>query len=112
MLKYVLLAVVVLAIAVLYVFLQNPCASQIRAEFAGNHPTYTILDSVTLEGSRERVRCEISYTKPDVDGVFADLGRDRFLDDQGTRHLERHHPCPERHLRHAVSSLFHPVISR
>lgn len=62
--RYLLLAAVVLGVAVYYVYASDPCQSQLRAEFAEKYPGYEILGSSAAAGSRESVRCRVSYRKP------------------------------------------------
>lgn len=64
MLKYYLLAFVVLAIALAYAYVSDPCHQLVRMEFAERYPEYEIVDSDAQEGSPEKVQCLVSYQKP------------------------------------------------
>ncbi len=73
MLKYYLLGFVVVAIALFYAYIADPCNKLVRMEFASRHPAYQILDSDADQGSRETVRCRISYRKPDSVEIFREV---------------------------------------
>ncbi len=73
MLKYYLLGFAVVAIALFYAYLADPCNKLVRMEFASRHPEYQILDSEAYQGSRETVRCRISYRKPDSEEVYREI---------------------------------------
>jgi hypothetical protein len=61
------------AVAVLfYVFQNDPCNKNMRADFSRQYPEYKILDSGSREGSPEEVQCHLSYQKPDSDQVYED----------------------------------------
>jgi len=69
MLKYYLLAFAVVAIALFYAYVSDPCNKLVQMEFASQHPDYEIVDSAADQGSPESVRCRISYRKPDSEKV-------------------------------------------
>ncbi len=69
MLKYYLLGFAVVGIALFYAYVADPCNKLVRMEFAERYPEYQIIDSEAYQGSRETVRCRISYRKPDSDEV-------------------------------------------
>ena len=73
MLKYYALMFLIVGVALYYVFLQDPCYSQLRADFFGRHPGYQILTSGASAGSPETVRCHISYRKTDGEQVYEDV---------------------------------------
>lgn len=73
MLKYVALLILVLAIAVFYVSIADPCDRQVRLEFSNKYPSYEFLDSRASEGSPETVRCRISYRKPGSEQVHEEI---------------------------------------
>ncbi len=63
--KYYVLLFAVLGLGLYYVYVSDPCRSQIRAEFSAQHPGYEILGSEAESGSPESVRCRISYKQPE-----------------------------------------------
>lgn len=63
--KYYVLLTVVLVLGLYYVYVADPCRSQIRAEFSGQYPGYEILSSDAESGSPQSVRCRIVYKQPD-----------------------------------------------
>lgn len=69
MLKYYLLAFTVVAIALCYAYVADPCNQLVRMDFAERHPEYEIVDTEAHEGSRESVRCRILYRKPGSEEV-------------------------------------------
>jgi hypothetical protein len=71
-LKYYVLLFIVLGVALFYVFVRDPCNQQVRDDFAARYPGYEILDSSPAEGSPERVRCQISYRKPEDEQIYRD----------------------------------------
>ncbi len=73
MLKYYVLLVLILGIALFYVFLKDPCNRQLRTDFSNKYPSYTILDSGASEGSPESVHCRISYRKPDSKQIYEEI---------------------------------------
>jgi hypothetical protein len=73
MAKYYLLMVAVVALALLYAFVEDPCNRLVRMEFAEKHPGYVILDSHPDQGSPESVRCQITYRRPDDARVYEDV---------------------------------------
>ena len=73
MLKYYVFLFLIVGIALFYAFLQDPCNRQIRTDFSNKYPSYKILDSGASEGSRESVRCYISYQKPDSEQIHEDI---------------------------------------
>jgi len=73
MAKYYFILFLVMGGVLYYVFLQDPCNQNIRADFLKEHPEYTILDSGSREGSPDEVQCHISYRKPDGDQVYEDV---------------------------------------
>ncbi len=73
MLKYYVLLVVVVGVALFYVFLEDPCHQQLRTDFSAMYPSYEILDSSAAEGSPETVRCQIAYRKPDGEQIYQDI---------------------------------------
>ena len=73
MLKYYVLLVLILGIALFYVFLKDPCNRQLRTDFSNKYPSYTILDSGAREGSLDSVHCHVSYRKPDSEQIYEDI---------------------------------------
>lgn len=73
MLKYYAFLFLILGIALFYVYVKDPCNRQVRMDFAGQHPSYEILDTGASEGSPETVRCQVSYRKPDAEQVYQDV---------------------------------------
>ena len=71
--KYYLLMLLVVGIALSFVYIKDPCHQQLRADFSSRYPDFEILESGASEGSPESVRCHISYKKPNSDGVFEDI---------------------------------------
>jgi len=69
MLKYYLLAFAVVAIALAYAYVSDPCHQLVRMEFSSRYPAYEIVDSEAHQGSREKVQCRISYRKPGSDEI-------------------------------------------
>ena len=76
--KYFALLLLVLGIGFFYAFLKDPCNNQVRADFSDKYPGHKILDSGAAEGSRETVRCHISYQKPDSEQVYEDIWLYRY----------------------------------
>ncbi len=72
MLRYSVFLLVILGIALFYVFVKNPCNGQLRADFSNKYPTYEILTSAASEGSPESVRCQISYRKSNGEAILED----------------------------------------
>ena len=73
MLKYYAFLVVILGIALFYVYVKDPCNRQLRMDFADKHPSYKILDTGASEGSPESVRCHVSYRKPAGEQILEDI---------------------------------------
>jgi hypothetical protein len=73
MLKYGLLAIAILGIALFYAYVTDPCNKLVRTDFASRHPDYRILDSDAAEGAPESVRCRIAYQKPDSDRIHEEV---------------------------------------
>ena len=73
MLKYYIALFLVAGAALFYVYLQDPCNSKIREDFAGKYPDYKILSSGAGEGTPDKVMCHVSYHKPDNKQVFKDI---------------------------------------
>ena len=71
--RYGVLLFLVLVVAFYYVYVSDPCRNQLTTEFSKSHPSYTILDSSAKEGSRESVRCRISYRKPDSAKIYEEV---------------------------------------
>ncbi|MCP3985388.1 MAG: hypothetical protein GY723_13445 [bacterium] len=71
--KYYVLMFLIMGIALLYAFLEDPCNRQLRADFSREHPSFEILDSGASEGSPESVRCHISYREPENEQVYKDV---------------------------------------
>ncbi|MBW2446673.1 MAG: hypothetical protein JRG83_12175 [Deltaproteobacteria bacterium] len=63
----------ILGIGLYFVFIKDPCNNQVRTDFLNRFPGYEILDHGPSEGSRETVRCHISYRKPDSEEVYEDI---------------------------------------
>jgi len=72
-LKYYLRAFAVVAIALLYAYVSDPCNKLVRMEFASRHPAYEIVDAEPDQGSPERVHCRISYRKPGSEEIHQDV---------------------------------------
>ncbi len=92
MLKYYIFAFAIVGIALFYAFISDPCNRQLRTDFSDKYPSYAILDSGASEGSRESVRCHISYRKPDSEQIYEDtwLYRDLGSGWKFSRILEAH----------------------
>ncbi len=73
MLKYYALMFLIAGLALYYVFLKDPCYSQLRADFSKKHPGYEILATSASEGSPAAVSCHVSYRKPDGDQTYEDV---------------------------------------
>jgi len=73
MLKYYLLAFAVVAIALFYAYVSDPCNKLVRLEFGNRHPNYQIVDTKADQGSPESVRCRVFYRKPDADQVHEEV---------------------------------------
>ncbi len=73
MLKYYSFPILIVGIALFYVFVKDPCNQQLRADFSERYPSYAILDTGASEGSPETVRCHISYKKAGSEQVYEDL---------------------------------------
>lgn len=73
MLKYYLLMFAVVVLALIYAFLADPCSRLVRVEFNEKYPTYVVLDSGADKGSPDRVRCHITYRRPDDAQVYEDI---------------------------------------
>ena len=71
--KYYAFLFLIFGIALYYVFIKDPCNNQLRTDFSNRYPGYEILDHGPSEGSRETVRCHISYRKPDSEEVYEDI---------------------------------------
>ncbi len=71
--KYFLFMFVIVGIALFYVFIKDPCNSQLRTDFSEQFPDYEIVDSGASEGSPESVRCLISYRKPASKQTYEDI---------------------------------------
>ena len=73
MLKYYLLMIGIVGLALLYAFTVDPCNKLLRTDFASQHPDYRILDSDAEHGSPESVRCLIAYRKPGSERIYEDV---------------------------------------
>lgn len=73
MLKYHVFLILIVGIALFYVFVKDPCNQQLRADFSDRYPSYAILDTGASEGSPETVRCHISYKKADSEQIYEGL---------------------------------------
>jgi hypothetical protein len=73
MLKYYAFLALIVAIALYYVFIRDPCNQLLSTDFSNRHPSYKILSSGASEGSPESVRCHISYRKPDSEQIHEDI---------------------------------------
>jgi hypothetical protein len=62
--KYMALMFVVFVLSMYYVYVSDPCRSQMFEEFEAKYPGYEIIDTDADEGSPESVRCRIFYRKP------------------------------------------------
>ncbi len=71
--KYYAFLFLIFGIALYYVFIKDPCNNQLRMDFSNRYPDYEVLDHGPSEGSRETVRCRISYRKPDSKEVHEDI---------------------------------------
>ena len=80
MLKYYIALFLVAGIALFYVFLSDPCSSQLRTDFSNKYPGYEILYYGAGESSTNNVHCHISYKKPDGDQVYEDVWLYQNLD--------------------------------
>ncbi len=73
MAKYYFILILIMLVVLYYIFLEDPCYNQIRADFSNKYPSYKILDSGSLEGSPDEVTCHIRYQKPDSQQVYEDV---------------------------------------
>jgi hypothetical protein len=73
MLKYLAFLVLIIGVALFYVFVKDPCNGQLRADFSNKYPSYEIVDSGASEGSPESVRCLVSYQRPDSEQIQEDI---------------------------------------
>lgn len=73
MLKYYIALFLIAGAALFYIFLEDPCSNQLRADFSDKYPGYKILFSGSVEGSPDSVQCHISYQKPDNKQVYEDV---------------------------------------
>jgi hypothetical protein len=73
MAKYYFILFLVMGGVLYYVFLEDPCNQNIKADFSREHPDYKILDSGSREGSPDEVQCHIRYQKPDGDQAYEDV---------------------------------------
>lgn len=71
--KYYVFPILIVGIALFYVFVKDPCNAQLRTDFSNKYPGYEILNSGASEGSPESVRCHISYRKPDGEQILEDI---------------------------------------
>jgi hypothetical protein len=71
--KYYLLMVLVVGIALYFVYLKDPCHQQLRTDFSSKYPGHEILNAEALEGSPESVRCTVSYRKLASGEIFEDI---------------------------------------
>lgn len=72
MLKYYVILFLLFGGALYYVFLQDPCNRQLRADFSAKYPDYEILDSAAGDGSPDTVQCHIYYNKPGDRQIYRD----------------------------------------
>lgn len=100
MLKHYLFLAAVVALALLYAFIADPCNRLVRMEFSEKHPGYVVLDSGADKGSPESVCCHITYRKPDDRQVYEDVWLYRSVKDRGgwefSRALETEKRPPHR----------------
>ncbi len=68
--KYFVLIAVAMGLGVLYVYISSPCYQQVETDFQEANPSYAFLDSDAAGGSREKVRCEVSYQKPGSEQIL------------------------------------------
>jgi hypothetical protein len=73
MAKYYVLLFLAFAFVLLYVFLQDPCGSQLRADFSDRYPDYEILSSGAGINSEESVQCHVRYQKPGTAQAYEDV---------------------------------------
>ena len=73
MLKYYILLIPIFGIVLYYIFLEDPCNTNLRADFSSQYPGYEILDSGSGEGSPDNVQCHIYYQKPESEQVYEDI---------------------------------------
>ena len=73
MAKYYIALFLIAGAALYYVFLQDPCSQQLKADFSGKYPDYEIMVTGASEGSPNSVQCHVTYQKPDSDKVFEDV---------------------------------------
>ena len=73
MLKYYIALFLVAGLVLFYIFITDPCNSQIRTDFSNKYPDYEILFSGAGEGSTDIVQCHISYQKPDSKQIYEDV---------------------------------------
>ena len=73
MTKYYVFLILIVGTALFYAFLSDPCNRRLKTDFSNMYPGYKIVDTGASEGSRESVRCHISYQKPDSEQIYEDI---------------------------------------
>jgi len=73
MAKYYFLLVLIMGSVLYFVYSEDPCYKNSRADFSRQFPDYKILDSGSTEGSPQSVQCHIRYSKPDNKIVYKDI---------------------------------------
>jgi hypothetical protein len=80
MTKYYILLLAIIGSVLIYIFLQDPCNEQFRADFSQKYPDYKILD-FGGEGDIENVYCHVFYQKTDGDQIYEDVWKYQRADD-------------------------------
>ena len=78
MLKYSVFLIFVVALAVFYNYIKDPCNQQLSTDFSAKYPGYEILDSHASEGSPESVRCLVSFREPDSEQILEETWMYRY----------------------------------
>jgi len=71
--KYYIGLFLIAGIALYFVFITDPCNSQLGKDFSDKYPDYEVLYSGAGDGSPDSVQCHITYKKPDSDQVYEDV---------------------------------------
>tara|TARA_B100000315_G_scaffold104302_1_gene95560 strand:- start:155 stop:463 length:309 start_codon:yes stop_codon:yes gene_type:complete len=79
--KYYLFLFLIVGMALFYIYSQDPCNEQFRADFSNRYPAYEILSFGHEEGSGAvdtvargtGLECHIYYKKPDSDQTHEDV---------------------------------------
>ena len=67
MAKYYIALFLIFGAVLYWVFLQDPCGQQVKADFSARYPDYEIDVTGATDGSPESVQCHVTYQKPGSD---------------------------------------------